>query len=157
MGLLDHLHTYEELKKEAEKVPVLEQELESVRELVTQLEVKLDEVNDDHEKDKNKLQEQIDSKDKEIKTNEHTIVEMEKTIQDLEEELANVPPTTPKKIKEMMDLLHFLQDENQQMRERLRMVDRSVRGNKWGNDDDYDEQPRYSQALLDWKKTGSQE
>jgi chromosome segregation ATPase len=159
MGLLDHLHTYEELKKEAEKVPVLEQELDSARDTITSLENKLEEKDSEHEKEKGKMQKEIDDKDKEIKTYEHTVDELEKTVRDLEEELTHVPPTTPKKVKEMMELLHFLQEENRQMRDRLRQVDGAVRGNKWGNnyDDDYDEQPRYSQALMDWKKIGSQE
>jgi predicted nucleic acid-binding Zn-ribbon protein len=151
MGLLDNLHTYEALKAEADKVPVLEQELASARDLVTQLEVKLDEAKDDHDKEKDKLQGEMDKKDQEIKAYAKTIDELEKTVQDLEEELAHVPPTTPKKVKEMMELLHFLQEENQQMRERLRQVGGAVRGNKWGYDD-YDDPPKYGGEFVGWKK-----
>lgn len=106
MSLLDNLNTFEELKKEAAKVPFLEKELSDAQDKISQLESELEDQKREAEKALSKKEDELADCQKEINKLEEKIKEMEK-------EMNENPPSSQVKeyIAELVDEVKFLRNE----------------------------------------------
>lgn len=122
MALLESLRIYDNLKAEADRLPIVEGELSAAREQITQLEKDLETEKSNREDDKKEFEKRLDKKDGELEDYQKEVRRLEEDMREMEEEMENNPTST--RIKQYVQKLHeeirFLQEDNDLLKDRLK-------------------------------------